>query len=77
MSSDPEDLIRLAEKLDEARLTANSMDETAPQSGVYGNISDALRGTLVHIVGPYAAYPAYQDMIESGLTVREVIKRLA
>lgn len=39
-------LTDLATRLDEARIAANDIEAAAPQDGVYGHISDALRKTL-------------------------------
>ena len=68
-----EKLIALAEALDSARLTANSMEITAPQSGVYGTISYALQQTLAHIVGSSLADRVYAAMVENGQNVRDAI----
>lgn len=67
-----EKLISLAESLDAARMTANSIEATAPQSGVYGQISEALQATLSLIVGDLAPR-VYASMCEDGNNVRDAI----
>jgi hypothetical protein len=68
-----EKLIALAEALDAARMTANSIEATAPQSGVYGQISAALQSTLVLIVGSAVADEAYESLVRDGNNVRDAI----
>jgi hypothetical protein len=67
-----EKLIALAEALDAARMTANSMEATAPQAGVYGQVSTALQSTLSLIVGDLAPR-VYASIIEDGNNVRDAI----
>lgn len=67
-------LLDLAEKLEAARLLANSLEPTAPQGGVYGHIATGLWHTLYLILGSRdeaeAAYAALLD----GSGVREALK---
>lgn len=68
-------LIALATTLDEARITANAIEAAAPQSGVYGDISDALEKTLVLILGSeFLAAQAHQMLVADGLTVEEALE---
>ncbi|UDL16726.1 hypothetical protein SEA_ATUIN_33 [Arthrobacter phage Atuin] len=70
-------LIALAESIDSARLAANAIALTAPQSGVYGKLSDALLRTLAHITDDVdLSLSAYQAMLD-GCTVREALKAIS
>lgn len=62
----------LATKLDEARQAANDIEETASQSGVYGDITDALRKTLAVLRnGDYVRADAvYESILANGYTVK-------
>lgn len=64
-------LLPLAESLDAARLLANSNPITAPQSGVYGTVSVALRDTLAKMAGISRGERMYEHLIEDGMTVAE------
>ena len=69
---DPEKeaLIRLAEKLDTARLQANAIAEAAPQRGVYGIIHNALN----LITGDNdTANDVYLSMMGDGNSVRQAL----
>lgn len=70
-----EQLIALAESIDAARILANANESTARQSGVYGDLTDALAKTLSLILGPNGLNAAYQAMAD-GYTVREAIDRV-
>ena len=50
-----EELLALAEALDKARMAANAIEATAPQSDAYGDIETALATVLAHIVGSRSA----------------------
>lgn len=64
----------LATKLDEARRAANDIEETAPQSGVYGDISDALRKTLAVLRdGDHVRADAVYEAILDGSAVKEAL----
>lgn len=67
-------LTDLATKLDGARIAANDIEETAPQSGVYGDISDALRKTLALLLdGDHVRGEAVYEAILDGNTVTEAL----
>jgi hypothetical protein len=67
-------LTDLATKLDHARLAANDIEETAPQSGVYGDISDALRKTLALLLdGRHERADVVYQSILDGNTVTETL----
>jgi hypothetical protein len=67
-------LTALAIRLNEARLAANDIDESAPQSSVYGDISDALRKTLALLLdgNHFRAEAVYQAILD-GNTVTEAL----
>lgn len=66
----------LATKLDEARIAANDIEETAPQSGVYGDISDALHKTLAVLRdGDHVRADAvYESILTNGYTVKAALE---
>lgn len=66
----------LATKLDEARQAANDIEETASQSGVYGDITDALRKTLAVLRnGDYVRADAvYESILANGYTVKVALE---
>lgn len=64
-------LLPLAESLDAARQLANASPVTAPQSGVYGQVSIALRDTLAKMAGISRGERMYDHLIEDGMTVAE------
>ena len=64
----------LATKLDESRRAANDIEETASQSGVYGDITDALRKTLAVLRdGDYVRADAVYEAILNGSTVTQAL----
>jgi hypothetical protein len=64
----------LATRLDEARIAANDIEEAAPQSGVYGDISDALRKTLAVLLdGDHVRAEAVYQAILDGNTVAQAL----
>ncbi|MEO3931428.1 hypothetical protein WMO79_01255 [Micrococcaceae bacterium Sec7.4] len=64
----------LATRLDQARIAANDIEETAPQSGVYGDISDALRKTLAVLLdGDHVRADAVYEAILDGNTVTQAL----
>jgi len=65
-------LIALAEALDAARLSANAMEVTAPQAGVYGQIETALRSTL-SLIDSANADEIFESIIRDGNNVRDAI----
>jgi hypothetical protein len=67
-----EGLIQLADTLDKARLQANAIEATAPQRGVYGNISDTLVEVLCLLTGRFEVGDIY-DALMDGNTVREAL----
>ena len=69
---DEKALIILAEMLDKARIQANAIEVTAPQDGVYGDVSKALQGTLALITDAYVASRVY-DSILDGNSVKEAL----
>lgn len=76
---DREALIKLAETLDDARKQANAIEATAPQIGVYGDISVALLETLGIILyrdGGHGhssrRHEVYASLLD-GNTVREAL----
>lgn len=71
---DEKALIILAQMLDKARIQANAIEVTAPQSGVYGDIAKALEGTLTFLTDAGIAARIYDDIIENGSSVQEAVK---
>lgn len=68
-------LVILAQMLDKARIQANAIEVTAPQSGVYGDIANALQQTLTFLTDDAAAANRiYDDIIENGSSVKEAVK---
>lgn len=67
------ELLILAAYIDHARLRANSIDSTASQDGVYGDLSRALTKTLALIVGENQAETAYQALLD-GSSVTDAVK---
>jgi hypothetical protein len=64
----------LATRLDQARLAANDIEETAPQSGVYGDIVDALRKTLAVLLDDdHVRAEAVYEAILDGNTVTQAL----
>lgn len=64
----------LAEMLNKARIQANAIEMTAPQSGVYGDIVKALNDTLVILTdSPSLAAQVYASILDDGCTVQEAI----
>lgn len=68
---DREKLIKLAETLDDARKQANAQEATAHY--VYRDIAEALKDVLALITDTDVAPQVYDDIIESGNTVREAL----
>jgi hypothetical protein len=68
-------LIVVAEAIDTARIAANQNDSTAPQGGVYGDLTDALIKTLVLITGSMIEAGHVYDRILDGATVTEALKQ--
>jgi hypothetical protein len=69
---DKEALIILAEMLDKARIQANAIEVTAPQAGVYGNISDTLVEVLCLLTERFEVGDIYDSLL-NGNTVREAL----
>lgn len=67
-------LVDLAEKLDAARLLANSIEPAAPQGGVYGHIATGLWHTLYLILGSKDEAEAAYGALLNGSGVREALK---
>jgi hypothetical protein len=68
-----EDLTALAIMLDQARIAANAIEATAPETGVYGSIKEALLDTLALILGNHVrAKDAYASILD-GNTVTEAL----
>jgi hypothetical protein len=68
-------ITNLATRLDQARFMANATEETAPQSGVYGDISNALQKTLALLVdgNKERADRLYEVIIADGNTVPQAL----
>jgi hypothetical protein len=67
-----QELIALAEMIDNARIAANANDATAPQSGVYGDLQKALQSTL-ELIAPKKGNEIYTSIMENGNSVRDAI----
>jgi hypothetical protein len=72
VDAEREALIELAETLDKARQQANAIPAMAPQSGVYGDVSEALKRALAYEFGVWVANKIYASLLD-GNTVREAI----
>lgn len=69
-----EKLIALAEALDAARRVANELEETAPQADAYGDIAEAIKKVLFHIVGSKEeAERVYDFLIETDEPIRDCL----
>lgn len=69
-----EKLIALAESLDKLRMDANDIPETAPQGDAYGDIAEALKKVLVHIVGSKEeAERVYDFLSETNEPIRNAL----
>lgn len=66
------ELIALAEAIEVARKAANANESTARQSGVYGDLTDALAKTLYLVLGPHGTKDALYAISE-GVTVQEAV----
>jgi hypothetical protein len=69
---DDKALIILAEMLNKARIQANAIEATAPQSGVYGDIAKALQDTLAILTDAYTASFIYEALLDAS-SVKEAI----
>lgn len=68
------DLTSLAESLNTARLTANSIEVTAPQSGIYGDVVQALMKTLTLLLnGSTLMVEMAYNSILNGNTVEQAL----
>lgn len=63
-------LLPLADQINAARITANANDATAPQTGVYGMLVEALQCTLAKMAGVCRAEMMYEHIL-NGSTVQE------
>jgi hypothetical protein len=70
---DEKALIILAEMLNKARIQANAIEATAPQSGVYGHVARALNETLALLTDAEKAADIYQAILD-GCSVTEAIE---
>lgn len=71
---DPE-LLVLAEQLDQLRIMANTIEKTAPQDGVYGDVSRALQKVIALLTEDAArAEQVYETLLSTGSTVTEAIE---
>lgn len=62
---DTKALIILAEMLNKARIQANAIEATAPQSGVYGDIVTSLKRTLAILTGDaHSASRVYEELLD-------------
>ena len=68
-----EKLIALAETLNKARIQANDHEITAPQHGVYGEVTRSLKTVLFVLVGIDRSELAYQALLD-GSDVRQAIR---
>ena len=67
-------LIELAETLNAARYDANAIETTAPQADAYGDVSEALKKVLSHIVGSREeAEKVYEYLIETDEPIRNCL----
>lgn len=68
------ELLTLANTINAARIEANAHEITAPQSGVYGQLADALEATLTLILGSAElGAAAYQNLLD-GATITEAVE---
>jgi hypothetical protein len=74
MSTKTEELTALARQINAARIEANRIEETAPQDGVYGDLSDALGRILALITGSEAKAADAYDALLDGAAVTDAIK---
>lgn len=66
--------VDVAEAINAARIAANQNDDTASQSGVYGQLSSALKDTLYLLIGDWGrALDAYQFILD-GSTVDQAVR---
>ena len=64
-ATDEKALIILAEILNKARIQANAIEVTAPQSGVYGDIVTSLKRTLVLLTNDaHTASRVYEALLD-------------
>jgi hypothetical protein len=67
-------LIVIAEAIDSARIAANQNEITARQTGVYGNLANALKDTIQHITLDWGRTNDVYQSILDGNTVAEALK---
>jgi hypothetical protein len=67
-------LIVIAETINSARILANQNERTAPQSGVYGSLAEALKDTLDLITGDWNKAQIVYDSILDGNTVDQALR---
>lgn len=68
-------LIELAETLDKARLQADTVEETAPESGLYRDIEQVLVEVLCMATGRGEVGDIYDSLMD-GNTVREALAKV-
>lgn len=68
-----EAITTLASSLNIARIQANAIEEAAPQNGVYGDVSTALKNTLFLLVPSRARVDAVYQGLLDGATVPEAL----
>lgn len=67
-------LIVIAEAIDSARIAANQNEITARQTGVYGDLANALKDTIQHITLDWGRTNDVYQSILDGNTVAEALK---
>jgi len=67
-----EGLLQLATTLNKARIQANAVEATAPQHGVYGDISQVLVEVLCLLTGRFEVGDIYDALLD-GCTVRKAL----
>lgn len=71
---DDKALIILAEMLNKARIQANAIEVTAPESGVYGDIVKSLKRTLAILTGDaHTASRVYEALLDSS-SIKEALE---
>lgn len=70
---DEKALIILAEMLNKARIQANAIEVTAPQSGVYGDIVKPLKLTLALLTDAHTASRIYDALLDCS-SVKEAME---
>lgn len=70
---DEKALIILAEMLNKARIQANAIEATAPQSGVYGEIVTSLKRTLAILTDAHRASRIYEALLDCS-SVKEAME---